>query len=168
MKTVELKIALLVVGLLASCATSQKPAHGVPNLAQVKPGIWRGGQPTAEGWQYLKSLGVHTSIKLNPVSEASDDLAASNGFTVVYLPITLAQQTIGKPNSNNLYAAVSAMTNGTFVHCLRGQDRAGLAVGAYRVRVDHWTKDAAYQEMADHGFHPLLRGLYWSWEEDVP
>ena len=47
-------------------------------------------------------------------------------------------------------------------------DTATLSVvGAYRVKVEHWTKSAAYQEMKAHGFHPMLRGLYWSWQEDV-
>lgn len=54
----------------------------------------------------------------------------------------------------------------TYVHCERGQDRTGLIVGVYRVKVEHWTKADAYQEMLKHGFHPILRGLCWSWQED--
>ena len=43
----------------------------------------------------------------------------------------------------------------------------GLVVGAYRVRVEHWTKRAAYQEMKAHGFHSMLRGLYSSWQGEL-
>ena len=164
MKTLPM---LLLFLLLTACVTI-KTNHGVPNLAQVEPGIWRGGQPTAEGWQYLKSLGVRTSIKLNLVCEGSDDLAVSNGLRVVYLPISTVEQTIGKPKVDRLYKAVSCLTNNVFIHCTHGQDRTGLVVGAYRVRVCHWSKPAAYREMEQHGFHPLLRELYWSWEGDVP
>jgi len=57
---------------------------------------------------------------------------------------------------------------GTFVHCEHGEDRTGLAVGAYRIKVEHWTKPAAYQEMEAPGFHPLLRGLYRASQEDIP
>ena len=159
---------LLIVLELSGCATRQT-THGVPNLAQVEPGVWRGGQPNSEGWQYLKSLGIKKDLKLNPSHEASDELAVSNGIQIIYLPISLEQMTIGKPNPSKLNAAVAAITpDGVFVHCEHGQDRTGLIVGAYRVKVEHWTKENAYQEMLKHGFHPILRGLYWSWQEDVP
>ena len=167
---------LAALGLLAGSAalalggdTAPAAAHGIPHFAQVEPGVWRGGQPNAAGWEYLKSLGVKREMKLNARKEAADELAATNGIQIIYLPITLKQQTIGKPKAADLNAAVAAIKpDGTFVHCQHGQDRTGLVIGAYRVKVRHWTKTAAYKEMQAHGFHPLLRGLYWSWQEDVP
>ena len=172
-KTVHMTAAFLTVACcamlsLCGCASTAAP-HGIANFSPVKPGVWRGGQPTAAGWKHLRTLGVKWAVKLNTEHEASDDEAKASGIEVIYLPITLAQQTIGKPRSNTLAAAVSALQrDGTFVHCQHGQDRTGLVVGAYRVRAEHWTKQAAYQEMKAHGYHPLLRGLYWSWQEDVP
>ena len=61
----------------------------------------------------------------------------------------------------------AVLSEGTYVHCEHGQDRTGLIIGAYRVRVQRWSKSQAYQEMKAHGFHPLLHGLYSSWLEDV-
>ncbi len=84
------------------------------------------------------------------------------------MPINFEQMTIGKPDVNRLNAAIASIKLGTYVHCEHGQDRTGLIIGAYRVKVEHWTKEQAYQEMLRFGFHPLLRGLCWSWEEDVP
>ena len=69
---------LLILGL-SGCATHQM-SHGVPNLSQVEPGVWRGGQPSPEGWQYLKSIGIKRDLKLNPILEASDELAMLNGM----------------------------------------------------------------------------------------
>lgn len=158
--------ALLV---LCSCASSNV-IHGIPNFAQVEPGVWRGGQPVSdEGWRYLSSeLHVWKVVKLDTREEGSDAKAVANGMHVVYIPITLAQQTVGKPSPGALTEAVAAIErSGTFVHCEHGQDRTGLVIGAYRVRVEHWTKNDAYAEMAAYGFHPWLRGLYSSWEEDV-
>ena len=60
---------------LGSCASVQM-AHGIPNFAQVGPGVWRGGQPNAAGWAYLKSLGVRRDVKLNPGGADADALAA--------------------------------------------------------------------------------------------
>ena len=110
---------------LCGCATHQI-SHGVPNLAQVEPGVWRGGQPNSEGWEYLKSLGVKRDIKLNTNYEASDALAISNEMQIIYLPINWEQMTIGKPDKNKLNVAIGAIGPGTFVHCEHGQDRTGL------------------------------------------
>ncbi len=149
------------------CA-SATPQHGIPNFSQVTTGVWRGGQPTAAGWRYLQSLGVKWDVKLNSERESSDVEAEANGIQIVHLPISLVQQTVGTLPKELLDAAVSALARaGTFVHCEHGEDRTGLVVGAYRVRVEHWTKHAAYEEMKAHGFHPLLRGLYRSWQRDV-
>ena len=153
---------------LCSCA-SQKITNGISNFFKVEDGLWRGGQPNAEGWAYLHSIGVKQAIKLNPVSEGTDDLAISNGIKVVYLPISLEQQIIGKPSREQIISTVAAInTNGTYVHCLHGQDRTGLIIGAYRVEVNGWRKSFAYEEMKYYGFHPELLGLFRAWEENVP
>jgi hypothetical protein len=138
--------------------------HGVPNLAQVESGIWRGGQPTAEGWSYLKSVGITKSVKLNV---GKDALAESNGISVVYLPIDWAEQTIWKPQRSTVELAVHSISNGTFVHCLHGQDRTGLIIGVYRVEIEKWKKEVAEREMLTNGFHKELLGLWRYWEEDV-
>lgn len=160
-----MKKLLMVLVFCVSCA-SPRMNHGIPNLAQVEPGIWRGGQPNAEGWAYLKSLGVNRSIKLNPVSEGSDVMAESNSIAVVYLPIDWSEQLILKPDAGTVYYAVQAVTNGTYIHCLHGQDRTGLIVGVYRVNREGWSKAVAREEMRTNGFHAVLFGLsrYW-WEE---
>jgi len=161
--------------MLCGCSTAPL-THGIPNFSQVDPRVYRGGQPTPEGWAWLKSQGVLYDLKLDTEGEGSDALAKSNGLHVIPLPITLFQQTLGQPPTDEIDCAVSTIELGTeefsgggvFVHCQHGQDRTGLMIGIYRVRCDHWTKAQAWAEMMAHGFHPLLRGLCWSWEEDVP
>lgn len=150
--------------LFTGCHTSMY--HGIPNFCEVSPGIYRGGQPTTEGWKYLASIGIRQDIKLNTESEGSDEEAMSLGIQIRRFPITLCQQTIGKPKFDDLWLSVQSIGPGTFVHCSHGQDRTGLIIGAYRV-FNGWDKNRAFSEMMDHGFHPLLRGLCWSWEEDV-
>lgn len=57
----RLRIAALTFLLFQSSCASDRMIHGIPNLAQVESGVWRGGQPTDEGWTYLKSVGVTKS-----------------------------------------------------------------------------------------------------------
>lgn len=150
-----------IVLALTGCAHDD-----LPNFAEVETGIYRGGQPTAEGWEKLKAMGVTDDLKLNPESEASDDQAQYvDGVWLHYWPINLWEQTFGEPKRWALNCAVSSIHPGTYIHCSHGQDRTGLIVGLYRLQVEHWSKCSAYAEMRAHGFHPELFGLQRAWNE---
>jgi protein tyrosine/serine phosphatase len=173
-------LALLAnVACSASVATSSK----VPNLYQVRPGLWRSGQPTtAEQWAELKRLGVARVIKLNFETEGTDDGARAAGLIVHELSIqpdgdTDALEAVGnvfkRPDPARLAEALAILRadvpSGVLVHCTHGQDRTGFVIGQLRVVADGWSKPRAYAEMRRYGFHPLLRGLREAWEAwEVP
>lgn len=138
---------------------------GIPNLAQVEGTILRGGQPTADGFNWLKANGITRIVKLNLEAEGSDDQAVALGIEVVYCPIDLDQQLVFRPKLETVNKAVDAIQPGTFIHCRHGEDRTGLIVGCYRVDKQGWNKDAALAEMKQRGFHPELLGLslFWEW-----
>jgi len=169
----KLSLCIAALALLCGCATAPV-THGIPNLALVEPGVYRGGQPDAEGWAWLKAQGVAYDVKLNTWAEASDALASTNNIIVWDAGmINFAQQTVGSPDAHALIDTVQVIANhagkaGVYVHCEHGQDRTGLVIGMYRVRAEGWTKANAYREMIAHGFHPLLLGLGRAWDDDVP
>lgn len=154
--------------LLSACAWGQNRAvQGVPNLAQVEPGLWRGGQPTDRGWIELRSMGITNVIKLNLESEGSDLPGERLGMRVYPVPLTLAQQ-IGarKISAESLEKVLTHVpANGTFVHCEHGQDRTGVFVAIWRVQIDGWSKADAEKEMLAHGFHKNLKGLWRFWND---
>lgn len=178
---------LLLLCLLLGCKSSPV-THGIPNLAQVEPGVWRGGQPTDEGWKWLKSQNVTVVIKLNTESEGSDWTAFNIGMNVWHVPITLSQQTgLTKIRPNYFSDAISGFhmpeaqlasfglpadysKGNVFIHCEHGQDRTGLFVACYRVagHQEGWTKAAAEKEMLSLGFHESLHGLWEFWENFKP
>ena len=150
-------LRVLAVLPVAGC-TTLKYTHGIPNLAQVDTGVWRGGQPTAAGWNYLNQiLGVTHVVKLNLGADAPPI-----GMKVTAIPIPFWQMLLG-PAPAQINRAVSSIGPGTYVHCAHGQDRTGLVIGEYRVQVDGWSESRAYQEMLDHDFHRSLIGLWWFW-----
>lgn len=154
----------LALLLCAGCASAPL-THGIPNLAEVAPGLLRCGQPTPAGFRWLVRNGYTNDVKLNVGTEPE---AAAAGMHVVYLPITACQQLEGGPSMPTVSKAVAWMLRpGTAVHCAHGQDRTGLICGVYRVWVCHWTKRKAYAEMKAHNFHPLLKGLWDFWEDKV-
>jgi tyrosine-protein phosphatase SIW14 len=158
---------LLTIGLCgcwSGCTTTPTVVtHGVPNFYSLDGNIYRGGQPTTEGWAYLKSIGVTNVVKLNEKSEAVD----KTDLPVNYYPINVADQVLLKPSKKTVDGAVSHITPNTYVHCEHGQDRTGLIIGVYRVTHDHWSKEKAYNEMIGYGFHKSLHGLNDYWEDDV-
>lgn len=186
------KAALLFfcLALCGLCGCHAAPVtHGIPNLAQVEPGVWRGGQPNDEGWKWLKSQEVATVIKLNTESEASDNAARNlYGMEVWGFPLTTGQQlgfvAIPKDYFDTAIAAFpmpkaqlasfglpSNYSHGNvFIHCQHGQDRTGLFVACYRVagHQEGWTRERAEKEMLALGFHKSLHGLWEAWENFKP
>lgn len=160
--------AILLLGLLLLTGCASPPmTHGIPNFAVVKDGVYRGGQPTVEGWAYLKSIGVRRAVKLN---EGHDWDAERMGFTIFNCPLSFEQQIgISSIWDNEALNDICYMIPPpVFVHCEHGQDRTGLIVAVYRVRVDGWTKADAEAEMLEHGFHKALAGLWNYWKDFKP
>jgi hypothetical protein len=141
--------------------------NGIPNLFAVEQDILRGGQPTVDGWTYLKGQGITDVIKLNTEEEGSDSPAEAMGMTVHDFPIPWWRQLVLRPKQSDLLAIVALIKPHTFVHCLRGEDRTGLAVACFRLR-QGWTKEDAYLEMVAHGFHSSLQGLQGRWNTENP
>jgi protein tyrosine/serine phosphatase len=46
-----------------------------------------------------------------------------------------------------------------FVHCAHGKDRTGTMCAVYRMEVDGWTPEKAFEEMQKFGFHDLYTDL---------
>ncbi len=150
----------------AGCVT-HPVVNGVPNFAEVGAGIYRGGQPNEQGWQFLRSLGVTNIVKLN--REVAD--TPTDGMIVYSIPLPPATlcEVFQKPCSNDVWRAVLAMKQGgTFVHCHHGRDRTGLVVGCYRMWIDDWNESAAACEMGAMGYRWSIPGLTAFWKSVTP
>jgi protein tyrosine/serine phosphatase len=147
-------IALMVAGVASATATV-KPAE-LPNFHQVDPGIYRGGAPTDSGLSTLKSLGIHTIIdlRISPrLVKQEKKRALALGFTWINLPMGSEAPT-DKQVTTLLAVLARAPGEPVFVHCQHGADRAGCMIGIYRVVVEGWTFQRAWQEMRHYGFNP--------------
>lgn len=170
-------MAGIVVGFSIPIAVASPMVyeHGVPNLAEVDPGVYRSGQPTTpEAWSYLRSLGIEKVVKLNFDTEGSDQGAIDVGMEVVNIPIPPRDDQVTSvfepPETAKVLDAVRILGEGkpghaVLVHCSHGQDRTGIVVGAYRVLHDGWTKKRAYDEMIAHHFHWEIQGLARFWND---
>lgn len=153
--------------LLCGCASEQM-THGIPNLKQVAPGVYRGGQPTVEGWEWLRAKGITWDLKLNEWSECPEPWLFTNAspMWIDYEPISLGQQLFGVEDyqMDSILQSLIDRPSNLYIHCEHGQDRTGLVCAMYRVRIQGWSKADAEKEMLTNGFHKELRGLWEFWK----
>src|SRR6185436_745623 len=63
-------------------------ARGVTYAAEVAPGLYRGGQPDADGIVWLKSLGVKTVINLRHYhGDTEEERVTAAGMRYVRIPL---------------------------------------------------------------------------------
>lgn len=127
--------------------------RGVTNFGRISPALWRGSQPTAEGFRDLENAGAKTIINLRHDHDDADLLA---GTTLRYIWIPTRPW---NPNDDDLLAFFKVVQDRenwpVFVHCWKGNDRTGFCVAAYRVVVDGWSCDDAIREMFLFNYSPI-------------
>lgn len=152
--------------------------HGIPNFQVVdappERAVYRGGEPTAEGWRYLHDqLHVCYAVQLDYDWERPKGVTPPDGVSVeeLSMPPADADDLFRGPSAEALATAAlyvdSAMQVSicaVYVHCLHGNDRTGAVVATYRHLFQHWTKKAALEEARRLGFHVELIGLLRAWE----
>ena len=151
-------------GADAPANQSKKPVD-LPNFHQVHSFLYRGGEPTAEGVNQLKALGVKTIIDLrNPGEKKFDEaaLAKNLGLDYIAMPMNSAAPTRKQVTTmtDSLKQAQDTQAGGSvFVHCAHGSDRTGCMIGIWRVTADKWSYDEAYKEMRKYWFTPKFTKL---------
>ena len=130
---------------------------GLPNFARVSAELYRGAQPTAEGLQRLREMGVKTVVNLRDLHSDRDELA---GLGLRYAHIHCKAW---HPEEEDVVRFLSIVTDPgnqpVFVHCQHGADRTGMMVAAYRVAAQGWTAEEAAEELPRFGFHSIWKDI---------
>jgi len=136
-------------------------AKGVPNFGQVTPTLYRGGQPSAEGFETLARMGIAIVVDTGR-SRRDETLIKSLGMTYVSLPWYCP---FPKDKVFERFIEITRENPGKkiFVHCRFGDDRTGMMIAAYRMGEQGWTAKEAMQEMHEFGYggihHLMCPGL---------
>ena len=124
---------------------------GVPVFAQVTPTLYRGAQPTEEGFRNLADMGVKIVIDQRGSREREREQVTKLGMQYVAIPwhCPLPEDTVFAR-----FLTLLRDNPGTkvFVHCLSGEDRTGMQIAAYRMAEQGWSALEAKQEMEAFGF----------------
>jgi protein tyrosine/serine phosphatase len=126
---------------------------GINNFDQVDAHVYRGAQPSEEGFRYLAKLGVKTILDLRESgsrAKAEEKVVTASGMNYVNVPMTGLT-----PPTDAEITRILSMLEGTesgpvFVHCRRGADRTGAVIAAYHLDHDGWDNVRALRDAKAH------------------
>jgi tyrosine-protein phosphatase SIW14 len=134
-------------------ATMPAEIRGVEKFARVSEGLYRGAQPTAEGFAQLKRMGIKTVVSLRSFHT---DTRLLQGSGLAYIRIGC---NAWSPQDQDVITFLKIVRDPrnqpVFVHCAQGVDRTGMMVAAYRIAEQGWSTQDAEKELQDFGFHPI-------------
>lgn len=146
-------------------AFAHPPVPGIRNFYQVDDHVYRGGQPTTEGFKYLAKIGVKTVLDLRGEgdrSAAEGRLVTGLGMRYLAVPMT----GLTPPTPEQIVKILTLLEDNAsgpvFVHCMRGADRTGVVIAAYHIEHDHWDNARALKDAMACGmsFFQLPRQSY--------
>lgn len=156
----------LLLASLAACLLAPNgmggdpasPAPAVPLFQAVTEFLYRGGQPTAAGFNFLKQKGIRTVINLR---EEDDEkaLVEKLGIKYVHLP-SRARDPIPEEAIQTFFRVIKdPASHPIFIHCERGADRTGAMIGLFRIAFQGWDGERTYREARALGMRWWYRDL---------
>jgi tyrosine-protein phosphatase SIW14 len=146
--------AAIVFGITAFATSASAQVVGIGNFYQVNDRIYRGAQPTTQGFQCLAKLGVKTVIDLRETdgrSALEKKTVEANGMRYINVPL----QGMSAPSPADVEKVLAIFNDSAsgpvFVHCRRGADRTGTVVACYRISHDGWDNAKALREAKADG-----------------
>ena len=131
-------------------------APGLHNFARVDARLFRGAQPTAQGYLTLKQLGVKTIVNFRSNHDYAAEVAAA-GMEYVRFPIQADLFGSEPPTAEQVKAffdiVLDPARTPVYIHCMGGKDRTGTLSALYRMEMEGWTTEEAIEEMQAFGFH---------------
>ena len=151
---------LLVAGAPGSWCQAGKALPGLPNFGRVTDTLYRGAQPTPDGFRALKAMGVGIIVNFrDDRRKIAAEKREVESLEIKYVSIPWNAR--HDPSAAQIVQFLELVRANPkikiFVHCRRGADRTGVMIAAYRIAVEHQPVTEAVSEMRQ--FH-----YDWFWQ----
>ena len=150
---------ICAITLTASAIQDHKRTVGdrvaidIENFGKVNDHFYRGSQPKGRSYEQLAELGIKTIVDLR--DDANDDARSATeraGMRYINLPMKEKSYPQADTAARFLQIVNDQANWPVFVHCAGGRHRTGVMTAVYRMAVDGWGVDQAYQEMKRYDF----------------
>jgi len=146
--------------LLSGCVTtdfSNDKFQSIPAFYKVNNSLYRGGEPDMDGLVRLKDMNIRTVLSFQQdEDDVANERAMVHAFGMEFYNIPLFAGQL--PTENQAFQFLKIATNRNnflvFVHGDSGRTSTGIMMAIYRVIVDGWSANEAYQEANNLGFWP--------------
>ncbi|HST31376.1 MAG TPA: protein-tyrosine phosphatase family protein [Chthoniobacterales bacterium] len=164
----------LPVQLPSPTHTSKPPTNefaGLRDFGKITDHIWRGAEPTADGYRNLVQLGHVKSFLSLRRGENRDEVnlkLAKIGGAKCY-QVSMKEWDPGQGSLRQLALALKTLkdlsdnpqTRPVYVHCKSGENRTGFVIATYRMVYQGWTPEEAVREMRVYGFYRIFARDEW-------
>ena len=154
--------AFFVAFALPAAVLAATPPDGVPNFQKVDDHVYRGAQPTNQGFKNLAKLGIKTIVDLRESGDRSrveEKIVRAAGMEYVTVPMNGMETPSNEKVVKVLALLEETSTGPVFVHCKRGADRTGAVIACYRMEHDRWKNDQALNEAKSLGMSFFERAI---------
>jgi len=151
---ISLALSIILPAFANSDRSRGNAAVSIDNFGQVNEHIYRGSQPNGSGFRQLASIGVKTILDLREDAEHSAKSDAERaGLRYINLPLVDKRYPQADAADKFLEIVNDHANWPVYVHCAGGRHRTGAMIAVYRMAVDHWNVDQAYNEMKQYDFY---------------
>jgi tyrosine-protein phosphatase SIW14 len=143
----------LAFALASGYAVAADTLPGVPNFHQVDDHLYRGAQPSNEGFQNLAKLGIKTVIDLREPGDravSEEQTVTADGMRYIHIALN-GYHAPSDADVTKLLGILSHDSGLVFIHCRRGADRTGTVIACYRIARENWPNDKALAEAKQYG-----------------
>jgi tyrosine-protein phosphatase SIW14 len=143
----------------------------LPNFGEATTTLYRGGQPSKQGFRMLARMGINIVVDLRGSRDSERRIVTHLGMQYVALPW---QCSFPKDKTFAQFLRLVRKNRGKkiFVHCRVGDDRTAMMIASYRMAEEGWSAERAEKEMEKFGFSFTHRRLICpglsSYEEKFP
>jgi protein tyrosine/serine phosphatase len=126
----------------------------IDNFGQVTDFYYRGEQPKGDDYNRLAAIGVKTIIDLrDDPRDYAKPLTEQAGMKYINLPMSDKDYPGGNAASRFLALVNDKENWPVYVHCAGGRHRTGAMTAVFRMTMQGWDANRAYEEMKDYDFY---------------